>query len=142
MEWWQIAFLVLATSLTLMAVTAFIIWRMASGRTRRLTQRLQALPWQERFTLAASLSFDERLPPLTRLLLPAVVLYLCLPIDLIPDFVPVVGQVDDAVAVGVGIGLMRGSRIWKITEAYLAEREAAAFSSEPRRRNSGVLGRG
>jgi uncharacterized membrane protein YkvA (DUF1232 family) len=42
---------------------------------------------------------DERLPRRKRLLVGALVSYLALPFDLVPDFIPVVGQLDDAVAV-------------------------------------------
>lgn len=37
----------------------------------------------------------------TRLLLMALIAYLALPIDLVPDFIPVVGQLDDAVLVAL-----------------------------------------
>ena len=42
---------------------------------------------------------DRRLPRRHRLLVAALIPYLALPIDLIPDFVPVAGQLDDAVLV-------------------------------------------
>ena len=42
---------------------------------------------------------DERLPRRHKLLVGALVPYLALPFDLIPDFIPVVGQLDDAVLV-------------------------------------------
>jgi uncharacterized membrane protein YkvA (DUF1232 family) len=46
---------------------------------------------------------DSRLPRGTRLLLGAVLLYLALPIDLVPDFVPVAGQLDDAVVLALAL---------------------------------------
>src|SRR5437763_8617791 len=42
---------------------------------------------------------DERLPRRHKLLVAALVPYLAMPFDLIPDFVPVVGQLDDAALV-------------------------------------------
>jgi uncharacterized membrane protein YkvA (DUF1232 family) len=42
---------------------------------------------------------DERLPRRHKLLVAALIPYLALPFDLIPDFVPVAGQLDDAVLV-------------------------------------------
>ena len=42
---------------------------------------------------------DERLSRLRKLLLAALVAYLALPIDLVPDFIPVAGQLDDAILV-------------------------------------------
>ena len=42
---------------------------------------------------------DRRLPRRHKLLVAALIPYLALPFDLIPDFVPVAGQLDDAVLV-------------------------------------------
>jgi uncharacterized membrane protein YkvA (DUF1232 family) len=42
---------------------------------------------------------DQRLPRRHKLLVAALIPYLALPFDLIPDFVPVAGQLDDAVLV-------------------------------------------
>jgi len=42
---------------------------------------------------------DERLPRRHKLLLALTVPYLASPIDLVPDFVPVAGQLDDVVLV-------------------------------------------
>ena len=42
---------------------------------------------------------DERVPRRSKLLLGVCVGYLALPIDLVPDFIPVAGQLDDAIVV-------------------------------------------
>ena len=39
---------------------------------------------------------DERLPRSRKLLVAALVAYLAFPLDLVPDFIPVIGQLDDA----------------------------------------------
>ena len=44
---------------------------------------------------------DDRLARHSRLLLGALVGYLALPFDLVPDFIPVAGQLDDAIIVAV-----------------------------------------
>lgn len=44
---------------------------------------------------------DERLPRRQKLLVAALIPYLASPIDLIPDFIPIAGQVDDAVLVAL-----------------------------------------
>jgi uncharacterized membrane protein YkvA (DUF1232 family) len=59
---------------------------------------------------------DPRLSRGRKLLLLGVVAYLAMPIDLVPDFIPVAGQLDDAILValvlrtvlqGAGVGLVR-----------------------------------
>jgi uncharacterized membrane protein YkvA (DUF1232 family) len=44
---------------------------------------------------------DERLPRRHKLLVAALIPYLALPFDVIPDFIPVAGQLDDAVLVAL-----------------------------------------
>jgi len=46
---------------------------------------------------------DPRVPRRRKLLLAAVVVYLASPIDLVPDFVPVAGQLDDAIVVALAL---------------------------------------
>jgi uncharacterized membrane protein YkvA (DUF1232 family) len=44
---------------------------------------------------------DERVPRSRKLLLVALIGYLAMPIDLVPDFIPVAGQLDDAILVAL-----------------------------------------
>jgi uncharacterized membrane protein YkvA (DUF1232 family) len=46
---------------------------------------------------------DPRLPRRRKLLLGAVAAYLAFPLDLIPDFLPVIGQLDDALVVALAL---------------------------------------
>jgi uncharacterized membrane protein YkvA (DUF1232 family) len=46
---------------------------------------------------------DERIPRRTKVPLALLVPYLASPIDLIPDFIPVLGQLDDAVLVALAL---------------------------------------
>jgi uncharacterized membrane protein YkvA (DUF1232 family) len=49
--------------------------------------------------LVSRLLTDERVPVRSKLLLAALVGYLALPFDLVPDFIPVAGQLDDVLVV-------------------------------------------
>ena len=56
--------------------------------------------------LVSRLAADRRLPGRHRLLLVGLAAYLALPLDLVPDFVPVAGQLDDAIAVALVLRLV------------------------------------
>jgi uncharacterized membrane protein YkvA (DUF1232 family) len=49
---------------------------------------------------------DPRIPRRRKLLLALLVAYLAMPFDLIPDFIPVAGQLDDAILVAVVLRLV------------------------------------
>ena len=63
-----------------------------------LLPRLLKLLWR--------LSRDPRVPPRTKATLIVLTAYLASPVDLIPDFLPGVGQVDDIVIVAFGLDQM------------------------------------
>src|SRR5262245_53122004 len=51
--------------------------------------------------LVSRLARESRVPPRRKVLLLALVGYLALPFDLVPDFIPVAGQLDDVVIVAL-----------------------------------------
>jgi uncharacterized membrane protein YkvA (DUF1232 family) len=55
--------------------------------------------------LAFGLLIDPRVHPITKLIPLAAVGYLLLPTDIIPDFLPVLGQMDDVVVLMLGLRL-------------------------------------
>ncbi len=55
------------------------------------------------FQLVWRLINDPRVPVLPKLIVPAVVIYVVSPIDLIPDPIPVLGQMDDIGVIFFGI---------------------------------------
>ena len=57
------------------------------------------LSWRGRGRLLCRLMKDRRVPVPARLILPLLVLYLLSPIDIVPDFIPVIGYVDDVLVV-------------------------------------------
>jgi uncharacterized membrane protein YkvA (DUF1232 family) len=52
---------------------------------------------------------DDRVPRRGKVVLGLLVLYLVMPLDLIPDFIPIAGQLDDAVLVAVAIAYVARS---------------------------------
>ncbi len=74
---------------------------------------------------------DPRTPWAARLVGLAVAAYALSPIDLVPDFVPVLGLIDDAIIVPAGLWLFR--RL--IPPALLAEHRAAAEAAAQRPRS-------
>jgi uncharacterized membrane protein YkvA (DUF1232 family) len=126
MELWQVLLLVIAAGLTTLVLAAWLLWRKASSRARAVAGRVQRLPWRAKFTLAGELMKDPRVPLRARLVLPFIVLYLATPIDFVPDFVPVLGQLDDILVVAVGLALIIRSTPMQVLEAHLSELEAPA----------------
>jgi len=75
---------------------------------RRVTQLARIVP--ELGTLFLRLARDPRVHPLRRLQLVVLGAYLVSPIDLIPDFIPVIGQLDDAAIAAVVLrGVVRSA---------------------------------
>jgi uncharacterized membrane protein YkvA (DUF1232 family) len=59
--------------------------------------------------LCSRLIRDSRVPRRKKLLLTGLVAYLALPFDLVPDFIPIAGQLDDVIVVALALrSLLRG----------------------------------
>ena len=123
MAWWELALLASAITALLAVVVAFLVWHRLSERTKRLGARVQALGWRNRLRLAAALTTDERIPPGVRLIPPLLVLYLAMPLDFVPDFIPLLGQLDDLAVLAVGVGLLVRFAPVQVIEAQLARFE-------------------
>ncbi len=66
---------------------------------------------------------DPRTPPIVRILAIAVAVYALSPIDLIPDFIPVLGYLDDLVIVPLGLVLVIRLLPTEVLEAARAKAE-------------------
>ena len=69
------------------------------GRREEATTFARFIP--DCIVLFRRLLGDERVPRNRKLLLVAVLGYLAFPLDLVPDFIPVAGQLDDAIIVAL-----------------------------------------
>ncbi|HLZ68650.1 MAG TPA: YkvA family protein [Dehalococcoidia bacterium] len=68
-----------------------------------MVKRALRLPTAHRFHLAWRLARSPRVPWRARLPLAALIVYLAMPLDLIPDFIPVIGQLDDLLVAGIAV---------------------------------------
>ena len=78
---------------------AFIAWLVLRGRREDARAFATFIP--DCIVLVTRLARDPRVPRRRKLLLIALGAYLALPFDLVPDFIPVAGQLDDAIIVAL-----------------------------------------
>src|SRR3954452_1510015 len=91
--------LVVGLTVALVVYAAFVGLLVAVGR--RADARALATFIPDCIVLVTRLTRDPRVPRRRKLLLAAVVGSLALPFDLVPDFIPVAGQLDDALVVAL-----------------------------------------
>src|SRR5689334_22244641 len=97
MIWWQWLLLITACMLAVWGVCVLALVR--AGRRQSARALAGFIP--DCIILVRRLLYDPRVPRRHKLLLAVLVGYLALPIDLVPDFIPVAGQVDDAIVVAI-----------------------------------------
>jgi uncharacterized membrane protein YkvA (DUF1232 family) len=94
MRWWMIA---------LLAVVAFwvvaIVALAAAGRRVAARELAKLIP--NLLVLFKGLLTDARVPASSKVLLVCAIAWLVSPIDLVPEFVPVLGPLDDAIVAAV-----------------------------------------
>jgi uncharacterized membrane protein YkvA (DUF1232 family) len=112
--------LLICLGLYVIAVAALI----AAGRREDARALAGFIP--DCVVLVSRLVRDRRIPRRRRALLWLMLAYLAFPLDLVPDFLPVAGQLDDAVILGLALRLLvRGGnaelvrRAWPGPEASL-----------------------
>ena len=109
---------------------------MAAGRRSRLTQQLDSLKkWAgalKRDIMALWIAArSNRTPWSARVVAAIVSAYALSPIDLIPDFIPVFGYLDDIIIVPLGIALV----IYLIPAELMADFRAQAMERQLRPRS-------
>ncbi|MGW3101366.1 YkvA family protein [Streptomyces sp. NPDC001100] len=95
---WQI---LIGIAIGLLACWLILLAALAIARPKGnlLTESVRLLP--DLLRLISRLASDRELSRRTRWLLWILAGYLAMPIDLIPDFIPVLGYADDAIAVAI-----------------------------------------
>jgi len=105
------------------------VWKRWKARVNELKQNTYAL------YLA---SLDPRVPWLAKLVIGAVVTYALSPVDLIPDFIPLLGYLDDLLLLPLGMALairMIPDHVWQDCKA----RSHAALSTKLPRSYTAVI---
>jgi uncharacterized membrane protein YkvA (DUF1232 family) len=97
---WPWGVLLVAVALYLVGVAALI----AAGRREDARALAGFVP--DCAVLVSRLARDRRISRLRRAALFIVLAYLAVPIDLVPDFLPGIGQLDDAVVLGLALRLI------------------------------------
>jgi uncharacterized membrane protein YkvA (DUF1232 family) len=110
---WPWGLLMLFVGLYIVGVAALI----AAGRREDARALAGFIP--DCLVLVSRLARDRRIPRARRAVLFLVLGYLALPIDLVPDFLPGIGQLDDAVVLGLALRLVvRGGGTDLVRQAW------------------------
>jgi len=101
--WWQILLAVLGGLLVLWLVLVGLLLAASRSQPDRTSLRdaLRLVP--DVLRLLRRLVADPAVPRGTRIWLVALLAYLLMPIDLVPDFLPVIGYADDAIVVAIAL---------------------------------------
>jgi uncharacterized membrane protein YkvA (DUF1232 family) len=91
--------LLLAAAVALGLYVGFVAWLLLVGRREDARAVAGLVP--DCVVLFRRLLGDSRIPRRSKLLLLAPIAYLASPIDIVPDFIPVAGQLDDAIVVAL-----------------------------------------
>jgi uncharacterized membrane protein YkvA (DUF1232 family) len=96
-----IDWLLLSAGVALLLYLALIAALLVAGRGMDARALARFIP--DCLVLLRRLIGDERVPRRRKLALLALVVYLSIPIDLVPDFIPVVGQLDDVIIAALAL---------------------------------------
>ncbi|MHA7277766.1 YkvA family protein [Arthrobacter sp. Hz1] len=99
--WWQSALVVIGGLMALYAVLLILLWCYARKHPDTLTMKdaLRLLP--DLLRLLRSLAADKSQPAGVRAGVVLLLVYLLVPTDVVPDFLPVIGYADDVIIVAL-----------------------------------------
>ena len=97
MDWWAWTLIGLGVAAAVWLV--FVTFLFLAGRRAEARALGRFIP--DCIVLVGRLVRDDRVPRRRKLLLLGAAAYLAVPIDLVPDFIPVAGQLDDVIVVAL-----------------------------------------
>ena len=100
MEWYWWVLIAVAGLVAIVVAAGIALWRNSRGRA------FLRLPARAKLRFGRILLKSGRLPWLAKAVVGFLVVYLALPFDLIPDFIPVLGQLDDVAVIAIAILLL------------------------------------
>ena len=109
--------------LVLVLAAAFVTWKVLRSDERKLARRIGKLRFGDKLRLGRDVLADPRVPFWARLVAVVLAVYLASPIDLIPDFIPGLGQLDDLLIVMLGAGLLLRSVPRPVMEEHVSRYE-------------------
>jgi uncharacterized membrane protein YkvA (DUF1232 family) len=118
--------LLIVAACILVVYAALLVALIVAGRGRDARDVARFIP--DCIVLVGRLVGDARVPRRHKLLLGAVAGYLAFPIDLVPDFIPVAGHVDDVLVVVLALRVvLRASRSELLREHWPGPGSSLAF---------------
>jgi uncharacterized membrane protein YkvA (DUF1232 family) len=118
--------LLIVAACILAVYAAFVVALIVAGRGRDVRDVARFIP--DCVVLVRRLLGDPRVPRRHKLLLGALVGYLALPVDLVPDFIPVAGHVDDLLVVVLALRVvLRASGSELLREHWPGPESSLAF---------------
>ncbi len=99
MDWWQ--WWLLAGGAVVLSWAAFVGVLVAMGRRAEARALARFVP--DCVVLLRGLLGDDRLPRRGRVAVVILLAYLAMPFDLVPDFIPVAGQLDDVLVIALAL---------------------------------------
>jgi len=103
------SFLLLIAAGVLIVYAAFVVTLIVAGHRPSMRDLARFIP--DCIVLVSRLLRDPRVPRRHKLMLGALVGYLAFPFDLVPDFIPVAGHLDDVLVVALTLrAVLKGTR--------------------------------
>lgn len=101
MNFWEVLLAVVGSLALVYAVLLFLLWLYARRHPETVTAKdaLRLIP--DLLRTLKSLVADPKVPRGSKVWIAVVLGYLLLPIDLVPDFLPVIGWADDLIVVAI-----------------------------------------